>query len=179
MAANHTPEIAKCEVKAIEFLWKYCKYKGVSLEAVKEMAKDGALSINRILEIALERTGKLEHSNKKGEDFSDGSDAKYATSRNRIHDNGADYISQRNWADVSGLKNKRGTLRIYINYVNWIDGIHKPFMFKIPYKVWSSEKLSQGNLKFYFSSKDNDLTKMTRERFGKYQVNTFEELAAK
>lgn len=178
MATNHTPELARCEEKIIEFLWKYCGYKDVSVESAKRMARDGALSINRILEIALERVGKLKHSNKKGEDFSDGSDAKYATSRNRMHNNGAGYSAERNWADVAGLKNKRGTLRVLINYNNWNEGIHKPFMFKIPYKVWQPEVRSSGNLKFYFSSKDNNLTKITRERFGKYQVDTFKQLAS-
>ena len=178
MATNHTPELARCEEKAIEFLWKYCNYKGVSVNAAKRMAIDGALSINRILEIALERAGKLKHSNKKGEDFSDGSDAKYATSRNKMHRASAKYSYERNWADVGGLKNKRGTLRIFINYNNWNEKIHKPFMFKIPYKVWAPEVQSSGNLKFYFSSKNNDLTKTTLERFGKYQVETFEQLAS-
>lgn len=178
MAANHTPELARCEEKIIEFLWKYCGYKDVSVESAKRMARDGALSINRILEIALERVGKLKHSNKKGEDFSDGSDAKYATSRNKIHNSGAGYFTERNWADVAGLKNKRGTLRVLINYNNWNEGIHKPFMFKIPYKVWQPEVRSSGNLKFYFSSKDNNLTKITRKRFGKYQVDTFKQLAS-
>lgn len=178
MATNHTPELARCEEKAIEFLWKYCNYKGVSINSAKRMAIDGALSINRILEIALERAGKLKHSNKKGEDFSDGSDAKYATSRNKMHRASAKYSYERNWADVGGLKNKRGTLRIFINYNNWNEKIHKPFMFKIPYKVWAPEVQSSGNLKFYFSSKNNNLTKTTLERFGKYQVETFEQLAS-
>jgi hypothetical protein len=178
MATNHTPELARCEEKAIEFLWKYCGYKGVSVKTAKRMAFDGALSINRLLEIALERTGKLKHSNKKGEDFADGSDAKYATSRNRMHNSNSKYSAERNWADVGGLDNKRGTLRIYINFNDWNRGVHKPLMFKIPYKVWASLVQSSGNLKFYFSSKDGELTKITKERFGEYQVDTFEELAS-
>ena len=182
MAANHTPEMALCEEKAIEYFWKHCKFPGANLKSLRVMAKMGALSMSRILELCILENSRLQQSNLKGEDFKDGSDAKFATARNKVHWNGGrnssgeKYISERNWADVGGLKNKKGILRIFINYFNSQTKVYKPYMFVIPYKVWSKHITSSGCLKFYFSSKEDGITKITKARFGEYQVFSIKDL---
>ena len=181
MASNHTQELAICDALAAQFLWKYNKNKPkVSSAAIKQQAIEGIISMSNLLERVLEDNGKLLGSNKKGEDFTDGSDAKYLTARLKKHSvqsNGR--LVYRNFATlpVSALKNKRGALRIMITFHHDATNTHKFLMFLLPYKVWKKAMCSTG-LHFYFSSKDNGLTKKTSSWAGKYQVHTVKQLAA-
>ena len=132
MATNHTQELAICDALAAEFLWKHKKPTMISSAVVKQMAKEGIISMSNLLERVLEDNGKLLGSNKKGEDFTDGSDAKYLTARLKKHSvqsNGR--IVYRNFATlpVSALKNKRGALRIMITFHHDATNTHKFLMF--------------------------------------------------
>ena len=144
------------------------------------MATEGIISMSNLLERILLDNGKLLGSNEKGEDFTDGSDAKYLTARLKKHSvqsNGR--IVYRNFATlpVSALKTKRGALRVMITFHHDATNTHKFLMFLLPYKVWKKAMCSTG-LHFYFSSKDNGLTKKTSSWAGKYQVHTVKQLAA-
>lgn len=174
MATNHTKQLAECESVGAAYLWRFKKNTKISTKAVSEMARIGVISMSNLLEQVLLDNGKLIQSNKTGEDFHDGSDAKYATARNRIHINS----KERHWADVAGLKNKRGTLRIFINHYSAKTDAFTPYMFKVPYKVWSKCVTKSGVLKFYFSNKEEGLTKKTIEQFGKFRVDSIKELAS-
>jgi len=180
MATNHTQELAICDALAAEFLWKHKRKTKISSAVVKQMATEGIISMSNLLERILLDNGKLLGSNEKGEDFTDGSDAKYLTARLKKHSvqsNGR--IVYRNFATlpVSALKNKRGALRIMITFHHDATNTHKFLMFLLPYKVWKKAMCSTG-LHFYFSSKDNGLTKKTSSWAGKYQVHTVKQLAA-
>ena len=179
MATNHTQELAICDALAAEFLWKHKRKTKISSAVVKQMATEGIISMSNLLEKILLDNGKLLGSNEKGEDFTDGSDAKYLTARLKKHSvqsNGR--IVYRNFATlpVSALKNKRGALRVMITFHHDATNTHKFLMFLLPYKVWKKAMCSTG-LHFYFSSKDNGLTKKTSSWAGKYQVHTIKELA--
>ena len=180
MATNHTQELAICDALAAEFLWKHKRKTKISSAVVKQMATEGIISMSNLLEKILLDNGKLLGSNEKGEDFTDGSDAKYLTARLKKHSvqsNGR--IVYRNFATlpVSALKNKRGALRVMITFHHDATNTHKFLMFLLPYKVWKKAMCSTG-LHFYFSSKDNGLTKKTSSWAGKYQVHTVKQLAA-
>jgi hypothetical protein len=180
MATNHTQELAICDALAAEFLWKHKRKTKISSAVVKQMATEGIISMSNLLERILLDNGKLLGSNEKGEDFTDGSDAKYLTARLKKHSvqsNGR--IVYRNFATlpVSALKNKRGALRVMITFHHDATNTHKFLMFLLPYKVWKKAMCSTG-LHFYFSSKDNGLTKKTSSWAGKYQVHTVKQLAA-
>lgn len=180
MATNHTPELARCDALAAEFLWKHKRKTKISSAVVKQMAEEGIISMSNLLERILLDNGKLLGSNEKGEDFTDGSDAKYLTARLKKHSvqsNGR--LVYRNFATlpVSALKNKRGALRVMITFHHDATNTHKFLMFLLPYKVWKKAMCSTG-LHFYFSSKDNGLTKKTSSWAGKYQVHTVKQLAA-
>lgn len=180
MATNHTKELSVCDALAAEFLWKYKKKPKTSAAVVKRMATEGIISMSNLLERVLLENGKLTHSNKVGEDFSDGSDAKYLTARLKKHsvqENGR--IVYRNYATlpVSALKTKRGTLRVFITFHHDKSNSHKFLMFRLPVKVWKKAICKTG-LHFYFSSTTDDLTKTTKSWAGKHQVLTIKELAA-
>lgn len=183
MATNHTQELSVCDSLAAEFLWKHKKHKKnkpkVSSAAVKQQAIEGIISMSNLLERVLENNGNLSKSHKKGEDFTDGSDAKYLTARLKKHSvqsNGR--IVYRNFATipVSALKTKRGPLRVFITFHHDKTDTHKFLMFLLPYNVWKKAMCTTG-LHFYFSSTDDELTTKTKSWAGKYQVHTIKDLA--
>ena len=180
MAMNHTKELSVCDALGAEFLWKFKKKpKKISSAAIKELAVQGIVSMSNLLERVLEDNGKLTHSNEKGEDFTDGSDAKYLTARLKKHSvqsNGR--IVYRNFASLpsAALKNKRGSLRVFITFHHDKTDTHKFLMFLLPYNIWKKAMCTTG-LHFYFSSTDDQLTTKTKSWAGKYQVHTIKELA--
>ena len=181
MATNHTQELAICDALAAQFLWKYKKNKPkVSSAAIKQQAIEGIISMSNLLERVLEDNGKLLGSNKKGEDFTDGSDAKYLTARLKKHsvqENGR--LVYRNFATLpaSALKTKRGALRVFITFHHDATNTHKFLMFRLPFNAWKKAMRKTG-LHFYFSSTTGDLTNMTQSWAGKHQVLSIKELAA-
>lgn len=181
MATNHTKELSITDALAAEFLWKHKKRTNVSAAAVKKMAEDGIISMSNLLERVLLDNGKLVHSNKRGEDFTDGSDAKYMTARLKKHSvqkcNGR--IVYRNFATLpaAALRTKRGALRVMITYHNHATDYYNFLMFRLPYSVWKKAMCKTG-LHFYFSCDTDGLTDKTESWAGKYQVNTVKELAA-
>lgn len=182
MATNHTKELSVCDALAAQFLWKYKKNKPkVSSAAIKQQAIEGIISMSNLLERVLEDNGNLSKSNKKGEDFTDGSDAKYLTARLKKHSvqsNGR--IVYRNFATlpVSALKNKRGVLRVFITFHHDTSNKHKFLMFRLPFNVWKKAMRKTG-LHFYFSSTTGDLTDMTQSWAKKHQVFSIKQLAAR
>jgi hypothetical protein len=179
MATNHTQEIAICDALAAEFLWKHKKKTKISSAVVKQMATEGIISMSNLLERILLDNGKLLGSNERGEDFTDGSDAKYLTARLKKHSvqsNGR--IVYRNYATLpaAALRTKRGPLRVFITFHHDKTDTHKFLMFLLPYNVWKKAMCTTG-LHFYFSSTDDELTTKTKSWAGKYQVHTIKDLA--
>jgi len=180
MATNHTKELSVCDALAAQFLWKHKKKTKVSSAIVKQMAEEGIISMSNLLERILLDNGNLIHSNKRGEDFTDGSDAKYLTARLKKHSvQGNGRIVYRNFASLpfAALKNKRGSLRVFITFHHEKTDSHKFLMFLLPAKVWKKAICKTG-LHFYFSSTTDDLTETTRSWAGAHQVYTMKDLAA-
>ena len=185
MATVHTDVISLCEQKAIEYFYPHYKFKGRKprIKHVKQMATDGVMSVSGLLErVILDNNQKLKRSHKKGEDYHDGSDAKYATARLKhcnsyTKKDGTVQKVMRCLTEVTNLKNKKGRLRVFINYCNPDRDLYKPYMFSIPYSVWSKCLNKKGNILFSFAS-DTTLAGKTAERYGKYQVFSIKELAA-
>lgn len=182
MATNHTKELSITDALAAEFLWKHKKQtNNVSAAAIKKIAKDGIISMSNLLERVLLENGNLTHSNKRGEDFTDGSDAKYLTARLKKHSvqecNGR--IVYRNFATLpaAALRTKRGALRVMITYHNSANNYHNFLMFRLPYNVWKKAVCKTG-LHFYFSCDTDGLTEKTESWAGKYKVDTIRKLAA-
>ena len=181
MATNHTKELSITDALAAEFLWKHKKRTSVSAANVKKMAEEGIISMSNLLERVLLDNGELVHSNKRGEDFTDKSDAKYITARLKKHSvqkcNGR--IVYRNFATLpaAALHTKRGVLRVMITYHNSANNYHNFLMFRLPYNVWKKAMCKTG-LHFYFSCDTDGLTEKTESWAGKYKVDTIRELAA-
>jgi hypothetical protein len=180
MATNHTQELSVCDSLAAEFLWKHKKKTSISAVAVRKMAAEGIISMSNLLERILLDNGSLQHSNKVGEDFTDGSDAKYLTARLKKHSvqNCNGRIVYRNYATLpaAALRTKRGPLRVFITFHHDKTDTHKFLMFLLPYNVWKKAMCATG-LHFYFSSTDDELTTKTKSWAGKYQVHTIKDLA--
>lgn len=180
MATNHTQELSICDSLAAEFLWKHKKKTNISAVAVRKMAAEGIISMSNLLERILLDNGNLQHSNKVGEDFTDGSDAKYLTARLKKHSvqNCNGRIVYRNYATLpaAALRTKRGPLRVFITFHHDKTDTHKFLMFLLPYNVWKRAMCTTG-LHFYFSSTDDELTTKTKSWAGKYQVHTIKDLA--
>jgi len=181
MATNHTKELSITDALAAGFLWKHKKRTNVSAAVVSKMAEEGIISMSNLLERVLLDNSKLVHSNKKGEDFTDKSDAKYITARLKKHSvqkcNGR--IVYRNFATLQpgALQTKRGVLRVMITYHNSATDYHNFLMFRLPYNVWKKAMCKTG-LHFYFSCDTDGLTDKTKNWAGKYKVATVKELAA-
>jgi hypothetical protein len=184
MASNHTEHSAITDKMAVSYLWDYLKKSGgVSKEQAMSLAETGILSVSNLLEQTIADTGKLKRSNADGEDFADGSDAKYMRARNIPHSkgkNGKQY--ERTFCSLSALsvRNKKGSLRVFITYLDERIGKTAFRMFVLPYPDWQ-KKMSKGAnaILFSFSNKDGSLTKTTSETWGMYEVKTFKEFSKK
>lgn len=184
MAANHTAYSAITDALAVSFLWDYIKKNsGVTKGQAVDLAKTGLLSVSNVLEQAISDTSGLKRSNADGEDFVDGSDAKYMRARNIKHSSSnSKYQYERTWCALSAksLRNKKGALRIFITYLDERLGKNDFRLFLIPYADWQ-KKMGSGQtaVSFSFSSKDGCLTKTTKEKWGEYEVVSFNKFSRK
>lgn len=182
MSTNHSENTTISDQAAIEFLWKKLSKSstaGISLEQAKTLAIWGGVSVSNLLEQAiLDNNKKLKKSNKDGEDYTDGSDAKYMTARARKHNKYKDKHQYTNNAAVlspAALKNKHGHLRIFITHLDDRRNKTNYRMFLIPLHEWKT-RMMKGGVDFAFSSKTGDLAPRSYKRWGEFEVKTFKEL---
>ncbi len=179
MASNHTKHTEITDALAVGHLWKHLKKSttvGVTPDQATHLAKVGLMSVSNILEQAiLDNNKNLKKSNATGEDFDDGSDAKYTRARNIHNGNGYQFCG----CGLSnlGLRTKKGTLRIFITHVDSRNNKQVFHMYKIPYDVWSTRKNKTG-IRFGFSSVDGSPTPVTEEKWGEFKVKTIKQLAS-
>lgn len=176
MASNHTENCAETDALAVEYLWSHVKDNcGITKKQAVAACKAGFMSVSNILEQVLSDTNsKLKRSNKTGEDFIDGSDAKFVRARNVHNGNGYDFNSC--VISASSLRNKKGIIRTFIVQIDSRTGNHNYFMFRIPFPDWT-HRMVKGGIKFGFS-KDGEMTKVTKDRWGEFQVFSIKELSA-
>ena len=182
MSSNHSEQTAESDILAIEYLWKQMKVTskaGVTVEQTKKLAKNGLLSVSNILEQAiLDTNKKLKKSNKDGEDYTDGSDAKYMTARDRGHGNMPNGTQQLKNAAVltqKAVRNKKGALRIFITHIDSRNNTVNYRMFLLPYPQWK-KRMTKAGIPFFFSAKTGNLTPTAEKRWGEFEVKSFEEL---
>ena len=175
MASNHTENCAITDSIAINYLWPHLKRNsGISVKQALDQCLIGGISSSNILEqIISEMNPKLKRSNIKGQDFVDGSDAKFTRARD-VH-NGKGYNFNSTTITKSALKNKKGTLRIFIPFYDSRTLLSTVYMFKIPYPIWKKRMVKAG-VKFGFS-KEGKMTPVTQEKWGEFLVTSLKELA--
>lgn len=183
MASNHSEATGESDVLAIEYLWPRLNANsraGITLDQAKKLAKNGLVAVSNVLEQAiLDTNKKLKKSNEKGEDYTDGSDAKYMTARERGHGSYKDKKKTNNAAVLSpaSVRNKKGALRIFITHIDEKRDKVNYRMFLIPYSYWKKTML-KGGIDFCFSAKTGDLAPRSIKRWGDYEVKTFKELSS-
>ena len=182
MASNHSEQTAVSDILATEYLWAKLSARskaGVTVEQAKKLAQNGLLSVSNILEqVILDNNKKLKKSNKTGEDYTDGSDAKYMTARDRGHGTTKAGKKQVNNAAVlspASVRNKRGKLRIFITHIDEKREKVNYRMFAIPYPDWK-KKMKKGGIDFCFSPKTGDLAPRSH-LWLEYEVKTIKELS--
>ena len=182
MSTNHSEQTAESDILAIEYLWKKMSANakaGVSVEQAKKLAKNGLVSVSNILEQAiLDGNKKLKKSNKDGEDYTDGSDAKYMTARDRGHGKSKSGTQTTKNACVlspTSVKNKQGVLRIFITHIDSKHNTVNYRMFLLPYPQWKN-RMTKAGIPFFFSSKTGNLTPTAEKRWGEFEVKSFKEL---
>lgn len=176
MASNHTEKSAETDALAVEYLWPHLKSNyGISTEQAVLACKAGLMSVSNILEqVIADNNKKLKRSNKTGEDFSDGSDAKFVRSRN-VH-NGNGYYFNFCTISAKSLRNKKGIIRAFIIQIDSRTNTHNYFMFRIPYPEWQ-DRMAKDGIKFGFS-KHGIMTPVTVEKWGEFRVSTIKQLSA-
>lgn len=175
MASNHTEHCAETDSLAVEYLWRHLKNDyGISTMQAVDACKAGLMSVSNILEqVIADNNPKLKRSNKTGEDFSDGSDAKFVRARNIHNGNGYDFNSCT--ISAKSLRNKKGIIRTFIIQIDSRTGEHNHFMFRIPFPDWN-ERMVKDGIKFAFS-KHGEMTPKTVERWAQYRVSTIKQLS--
>ncbi len=175
MASNHTENCAITDSIAINYLWPHLKHNsGISVKQALDQCIIGGICPSNVLEqVISEMNPKLKRSNIKGQDFVDGSDAKFA--RSRDVQNGAKYKSNYTTISKSALKNKKGILRIFIPFYDSRTSITSIFMFRIPYPHWQDRMIKAG-IRFAFS-KEGKMTPATQDKWGEFLVTSLKELA--
>ena len=182
MSTNHSEQTAESDILAIEYLWHKMSSNakaGVTVEQAKKLAKNGLVSVSNILEQAiLDNNKSLKKSNKDGEDYTDGSDAKYMTARARGHGTtkyGKKVVNNAAVLSPSSVRNKKGSLRVFITHIDDKTNKVNYRMFLLPYPEWT-KIMPKGGIDFCFSSKTGDLAPRSIKRWGKFEVKTFKEL---
>lgn len=184
MASNHSEQTGESDSLALDFLWTKMSASsraGVTLDQAKKLATKGLISVSNVLEQAiLDTNKKLKKSNKTGEDYTDGSDAKYMTARPRGHGSYKGKTKEKPLTvtaavlSPASVRNKKGSLRVFITHIDAVNDRVEYRMFLLPYPQWT-KIMPKGGIDFCFDSKGN-LAPRSVKRWGKFEVKTFKEL---
>ena len=172
MASTNTPNIVKGDIMIIDELTKHLKYNVEERKFLKRMAKKGIVAVETMLEEAISKVGKVKRSNKQGEDFVNGADAKKAIVNFRSH---GPIRSHSREAAVCNLKNKRGKLQVMIAEPE----SGELFYFIIPYREYKD----QNSIVIQFNKNGGENTNFNGTKsqswriWNQYRVKTFRELA--
>lgn len=181
MSSNHSAQTGKSDALATEYLWSKLSASskaGVTVEQAKKLASNGLVSVSNLLEqVILDNNKKLKKSNETGEDYTDGSDAKYMTARARGHGKYKDKPITNNAAVLSpaSVRNKKGALRVFITHIDDIRGVVNYRMFLLPYPEWKN-KMKKGGIDFCFSAKTGDLAPRSQQ-WAEYEVKNIKGLS--
>lgn len=122
MASKYSQEQFRADEVLLRKIYKFAGYQDKHLPGLTRAVKQGDLALESVVENAIARVGKLERTNAKGMDFTDGSDAKKVTVVNQ-----ATKQKPMRGAGFS-TKNKHGVLRVVV-----VDPvIDEVFYFRIP-----------------------------------------------
>lgn len=156
MASKNTQNVADGDVLIINELSEYLKYNDVQRKFLIDLAKKGIIAVETLLEEAISKVGKIKRSNKDGEDFVDGSDAKKAVvSLNDVN-------SGTRAAFIGNVANKKGILRVLVSEP--MTG--ELFFFKIP----NREIKGKGNIKIGFSKEGGMQSKVAYKMMPEYNI---------
>lgn len=139
------------------------------------LAKLGGLQVSTLMELAVANLSGWWHDSQKSWDIRDGSEVKYATCRG--HSQGRSY-----GANISGLHNKTGDLRVQIlNRRGNHQGVDQFYWFIIPREEYEHITTDRGNLEIPFC-RDGTPNKISKKRHNTnnlwtYEVPTFERMA--
>jgi len=173
MAATLSENGINGDILIIKELCKNLKFSKQKTNFYIDAAKHGVIAVESLLEYAISKVGKLERSNKDGQDFKDGSDAKKAI------------VTARSEVVIKNLKNKKGILRIMIAnpYAEGYPDVETLYYFRVPYSLYGGTGGLNITFKsFEFFSKVNDRKyrhgKVTKawKIWNKYRVYSFKEL---
>ena len=129
-------------------------------QAIKLLWGENLISVGELTEKAIVNTGKTliqQSRGKKGYDFNDRSDSKYA----QVRHYGTSYASVK-------FNNKIGTLRVCV----FEPKTAKNYFFKIPHRVYAPYQQANDSLKIWFTNdgEPRNPTKNQRPNLWKYQV---------
>jgi hypothetical protein len=147
----------------------YRNIEPATMKTLRRMVRDGVIQVDALVEKAISVVGRVQRDSTEGRDFVDGSDAKKVTTGWRIERAGnrklkTDYI--RRVADVTGIANKRGTLRVIVAETM----TDQLYYFKIPGRQYRG----LSTISIYFNA---DGTPKLSGRWFRYQCRSFTEMA--
>ena len=126
-----------------EYIPGYDKMDKSTLTALATM---GGLQVSTLFELAIANVSGWLHESRLGQDFADGSDAKYITCR--THSSGSSY-----GARISNLHNKKGDIRVQVLCPKGdLNGVNQFFWFIIPHKEYAHITTASGNLEIPFNT---------------------------
>lgn len=132
MASKNTPNVVAGDIMIIKELSKHLKYSPQERKFLIRLARKGIVAVETMLEEAISKVGKVKRSNKDGEDFECGGDAKKAIVNRRQH---GPVRSHSREAGISNLKKKRGNLLVMIAEPM----TNELFYFVIPYHEYKNQ----------------------------------------
>ena len=132
-------------------------YKDMDPNTLRVLAEMGGLQVSTLFELSIANVSGWLHESKLGQDFVDGSDAKYVTCR--MHSSGACY-----GARIGNLHNKKGDIRVQVLCPKGdLRGVNQFFWFIIPYKEYKHITTDKGNLEIPFN-KDGTPNKQSKNK---------------
>lgn len=165
MASIQTENAVISDLQAYKELFPIAYPNRPKSELKKNIAlvEDGIISVEMLLEKAIEVCGGIARYHTDGMDFEDWSDAKKATTQALVEKR----KTPRRRATIQNLKTKVGTLRILVTET--MTGLN--YYFVIPHEAYSHLK----KINIYFGEHGQPLN----GKWFKFRVKTFDELSAR
>lgn len=170
MASKNTQNTANGDVIIIKELAQHLNWSKEKTEIFIEESKDGVIAVETLLEKAISKVGIINRSNKDGEDFSDGTDAKKGVVTNNDTATGSKAVC------ISNIHNKNGDLRVMIG-----DPIsEKNYYFIIPHHEIVGKNSIKIFFDHYFGGQPRKIqwNSFSGRCWTDYRVNTFIELCS-
>lgn len=172
-----TDEYVKYDIRFFNEFAKYLDFSETEIETLLRAVEMGIIQRDRLVELAISKTGNIKMDSTHGQDLADKSDVKTVVSG--IRNNNKEKGSWTHSFSVRGVANKNGALRV-VAYNKLLDRFH---YFFIPYEAYQHcqytvEIIAENFNNIFIEPNFTGIPNLNR-KWWNYEVDSFELLCQK